>query len=102
MVENRSYGTLGVTKCFSFLGVTKYKGTLDQVRSYLGYESTWFFDQVVPQSSGPSTHWISVGKKGLEPLTLRLSGAYSNQLSYLPLVLFWTMSVTRSLGVTEL
>lgn len=102
MVENRSYGTLGVTKCFSSLGVTKYKGTLDQVRSYLGYESTWFFDQVVPQSSGPSTHWISVGKKGLEPLTLRLSGAYSNQLSYLPLVLFWTMSVTRSLGVTEL
>ena len=95
MVENRSYGTLGVTKCFS---------SLDQVRSYLvlGYESTWFFDQVVPQSSGPSTHWISVGKKGLEPLTLRLSGAYSNQLSYLPLVLFWTMSVTRSLGVTEL
>lgn len=27
---------------------------------------------------------IYVGKKGLEPLTLRLSSVYSNQLSYLP------------------
>ena len=25
-----------------------------------------------------------MGKKGLEPLTLRLSSVYSNQLSYLP------------------
>lgn len=28
---------------------------------------------------------LLLGKKGLEPLTLRLSGVYSNQLSYLPL-----------------
>lgn len=27
-----------------------------------------------------------LGKKGLEPLTLRLSSVYSNQLSYLPFI----------------
>lgn len=31
----------------------------------------------------------NLGKKGLEPLTLRLSSVYSNQLSYLPLILYF-------------
>ncbi len=37
-----------------------------------------------------------MGKKGLEPLTLRLSGTYSHQLSYLPPGL--GIALARALG----
>lgn len=45
-----------------------------------------FFDK---EGKKEKTKCQFVGKKGLEPPTLRLSSVYSNQLSYLPFLSFF-------------
>lgn len=62
------------------------QSTLVNTRTYnllvekVKFQSIGFFN-----ARGRGIIVFELGKKGLEPLTLRLSGAYSYLLSYLPL-----------------